>query len=1023
MPFAYERAQRRRRAARSASQPGAAFLAGGTNLVDLMKGGVAQPTLLVDITRLPLAAVDGTRRRRRAHRRAACATATSANHPLVRARYPLLSQALLVGRVAAAAQHGDGRRQPDAAHALLLLLRHRLRRLQQARAGQRLRGAARATTASTRSSARAQHCIATHPSDMCVALAALDADRASCAARTASARFRSPSSTACRATRRSARRRSSRGELIVAVDLPPPRFAARSHYLKVRDRASYAFALVSVAAALDVRDGSVRDARDRARRRRAQAVARRRGRAGAGRPAARRRVDRRGRTRCCSPARSRCRDNALQGRAGAARDRAGAAHRAEAWRDRHRRSRIDRVDGTLKVTGRARYAAEFAGAEPGARRARARARSRAAASSRIDVDARASAPGVLAVLTHDERAAPAARRQGGGQSAGRARAVAAAGRRRRLQQPAGRGGRRRHARARGAGGARWCASPTTPADGEARLRQSRKASAYPPAKAQPRRRPTRARRRRRPAWPRPASQVDAGLHDADRAPQPDGAARDDRRLGRRPADAVRRDAGRRRRAQTTLAKMFGIPPENVRVHRSLRRRRLRLQGLGVVARRRWPRWRRQGDRPAGASSCSSGRRCSARSATGRRPSRRSRSAPTATASSRRSATPRSPRPRRSTSGSRPRRCRRACSTRARTTRRTHRLVRLNIGTPTFMRAPGEASGNVRARVGDGRAGRRAAHGSARAAPAQLRRAGPGQGTAVVEQVAARVLRARRRALRLAPPRRRAGLDARRPLAPSASAWRPRPTRPTAARPTRCVRLLPDGSAIVALGDAGPRHRHLHGDDAGRRRRARHSRRRGALRARRHALPKAPGRRRLADGGERLAGGAGGLPGDARESSSSWRSPTRGRPPTAATPTRSRWPTAGFAAAPAHRRAAGRSPPSGGEPIAALLRATAARRWRRPASAKPGAERKQYSMHSFGAVFAEVRVDAELGIVRVPRIVGRVRRRQPPQREDGAQPAARRHRLGHRHGAARGDGARPARRPHRQRATSPSTTCR
>ena len=85
------------------------------------------------------------------------------------------SQALLCRRVAAAAQHGDDRRQPAAAHALPLLPRHRIRRVQQARRRAPAARRAKATTASTRSSARATQCIATHPSDMCVALAALDA--------------------------------------------------------------------------------------------------------------------------------------------------------------------------------------------------------------------------------------------------------------------------------------------------------------------------------------------------------------------------------------------------------------------------------------------------------------------------------------------------------------------------------------------------------------------------------------------------------------------------------------------------------------------------------------------------------------------------------------------------------------------------------------------------------------------------------------------------------------------------------
>jgi len=102
-------------------------------------------------------------------------------------------------------------------------------------------------------------CIATHPSDMCVALAALRATvrvRGARGERTiAFADFhRLPGDTPQRDTTLES------GELITAVDLPRSPFAQRAHYLKVRDRASYAFALVSVAAALDVADGAVRDA-------------------------------------------------------------------------------------------------------------------------------------------------------------------------------------------------------------------------------------------------------------------------------------------------------------------------------------------------------------------------------------------------------------------------------------------------------------------------------------------------------------------------------------------------------------------------------------------------------------------------------------------------------------------------------------------------------------------------------------------------------------------------------------------
>ena len=221
------------------------------------------------------------------------------------------------------------------------------------------------------------------------------------------------------------------GELIVAVELPPSPFAARSHYLKVRDRASYAFALVSVAAALDLDGGRVRDA--------ALAlggVAHKPWRVAAAeqaldRPAARRRARSRRRASASSPARSRCRENALQGRARAPLDRACAEHR-RGTRMTVVGQGIDRVDGKLKVCGRAPYRGRVRAAGPGARRdgdehgaerpdrAHGRRGGERAAGRARDPDA-------------DERAAPAAARQRRGQPADRPRPQRAAGRRRLVQ--------------------------------------------------------------------------------------------------------------------------------------------------------------------------------------------------------------------------------------------------------------------------------------------------------------------------------------------------------------------------------------------------------------------------------------------------------------------------------------------------------------------------------------------------------------------------------------------------------------
>ena len=242
-----------------AADPTAKFIAGGTNLIDLMKEDVERPSRLIDISRLPLKTVEETAD---GGLRIGALVPNSdlAYHPLIEQRYPLLAERDPRRRLAAAAQHGVDRRQSPAAHALLLLLRHR-DALQQARARQRLLRHRRPSTACTRSSATSEACIATHPSDMCVALAALEAkvhvtgpagervDRVrgfpSAARRHAAARHQSAIRT------RSSRRSSCRAQ----------GFAANYTYLKIRDRLSYAFALVSVAAALELDGDTIKEAR------------------------------------------------------------------------------------------------------------------------------------------------------------------------------------------------------------------------------------------------------------------------------------------------------------------------------------------------------------------------------------------------------------------------------------------------------------------------------------------------------------------------------------------------------------------------------------------------------------------------------------------------------------------------------------------------------------------------------------------------------------------------------------------
>jgi xanthine dehydrogenase YagS FAD-binding subunit len=235
----------------------AAPIAGGTGLVDLMKLHVQNPGLLVDLNRLPWTAVE---RRGDGLRIGALALNTDvAHHPQVRSRYPVLSEALLAGasvQLRNMATVGGN-----------LVQRTRcpyFRDIAVAQCNKRTPGSGCAaidgyhrTQAILGTSA---HCIATHPSDMAVALAALDA---SIVLRSAKGERMVPitdfhllpgdhpeQETVLRP-----------GELVSAVDLPATLFAARSHYLKVRDRASYAFALVSAAVALDLQGGTIRAAR------------------------------------------------------------------------------------------------------------------------------------------------------------------------------------------------------------------------------------------------------------------------------------------------------------------------------------------------------------------------------------------------------------------------------------------------------------------------------------------------------------------------------------------------------------------------------------------------------------------------------------------------------------------------------------------------------------------------------------------------------------------------------------------
>ena len=257
-PFRYERADDERGAvAVLAGTPGARLLGGGTNLVDLMRLGVETPDVLVDVTRLPANRVDvmpdgglligaGVRN-----------SDLAADHH-VRTRYPALAEALLSG--------ASGQLRNLATTAGNLLQRTRCAYFQDVASPCNKREPGTGCPAiegDHRNLAVLGHsstCVATHPSDMAVALVMFDAvvrviGPAGVRAIPLVDFHRLPGTSPQRDTV------LRRDELIVAVQLPPSDLAAHSTYRKVRERASFSFAVVSVAAALDVRDGRVEDVR------------------------------------------------------------------------------------------------------------------------------------------------------------------------------------------------------------------------------------------------------------------------------------------------------------------------------------------------------------------------------------------------------------------------------------------------------------------------------------------------------------------------------------------------------------------------------------------------------------------------------------------------------------------------------------------------------------------------------------------------------------------------------------------
>jgi xanthine dehydrogenase YagS FAD-binding subunit len=255
-PFTYSRATDSAAAIRNAAQAGAKYLGGGTNLVDLMREGVERPSVLVDVTGLDR----GISERADGGLRIGAATSNTAlaADRRVRMRYPMLTRAIVAG---ASAQI---RNMATVGGNLLQRTRCLYFYDDAARCNKREPGSGcDALDGFNRMHAilgASDACVATHPSDMCVALTALDATvtlESPDGGRTLpfEALHRLPGNTPDKETE------LRPGELITAVELPPVPLARRSTYRKVRDRSSYAFALVSVAAAVEIEHGTIKDVR------------------------------------------------------------------------------------------------------------------------------------------------------------------------------------------------------------------------------------------------------------------------------------------------------------------------------------------------------------------------------------------------------------------------------------------------------------------------------------------------------------------------------------------------------------------------------------------------------------------------------------------------------------------------------------------------------------------------------------------------------------------------------------------
>jgi xanthine dehydrogenase YagS FAD-binding subunit len=256
--FGYSRATDVADAVRQiAADPAAKFIAGGTNLVDLMKYAVMRPARLIDISHLPLKTVEETKEGG-VRIGALVPNSDLAYDPLIETRYPLLSSSILAGasqQLRNMASTGGNLLQRTRCFYFYDVATPCNKR-EPGSGCSAIKGINRINGILGTSEA----CIATHPSDMCVALAALEARVhvvGSSGERTIAFEdfHRLPDDTP------HLDNDLKPDEIVTAIELPATRFAAHHSYLKIRDRSSYAFALVSVAAVLDIDGGRIREAR------------------------------------------------------------------------------------------------------------------------------------------------------------------------------------------------------------------------------------------------------------------------------------------------------------------------------------------------------------------------------------------------------------------------------------------------------------------------------------------------------------------------------------------------------------------------------------------------------------------------------------------------------------------------------------------------------------------------------------------------------------------------------------------